>query len=53
MPRHRLPEEKRRDTVAFRLPRWLINWLIEKGDGSIGKGAEKILLEAYERENKK
>lgn len=53
MPRHRLPEEDRRENVAFRLPNWLIEWLRVKGNGSVGSAAEKILREAYEKERGK
>lgn len=53
MPRHRLPDDERRDTISFRLPGKLIKWLLKKGNGSIGSAAEKIIRDAYERDRHK
>lgn len=50
MPRHRLPEDQRRDAVTFRLPKYLIDWVTSKGN--LGKVIEKILLEEFNRETK-
>lgn len=52
MPRHRLPEDQKRETVpTFRLPKWLLDWLSSRGS-SIGNEIEKILLEEYKRDKK-